>query len=659
VSKDQPEPIEMQRKRRIEVLVLLVAIAVVGFAYLDSLDGPFIWDDLELLQQNCIRSLCSVPEYFKLPFWNQSAQSPGVGMLYRPLSSLSLALDNALHGQNAAGFHLTNVAFHLVNVALVWALARRLGANGFIAAMMVTVWGLLPRLAESVAWISGRTDVLCTTFAILALLVWDPDHGWRRNVAVALGFISAITKEAGVSILLGLVVAEALSAPSGRRLMRALGPSMALSAYLCLRHTVVPIISEDSMTQLSLGQRVVTVLETIGRYAWMSVDLWHPKVQIGVIGEPRLGYAGLGLVVFVAISLVGFRLRRWRNAFGIFVFIVGLVPILLVINAVPMPWVIVVAADRLAYLSWGIAACAVAVGATHLARRTKFTTAITLTLGTVLIATLIPSVQRRVHQFSDEIAFWVQAVSETRGSHWGPTINLSGLYLRGGLPKQSLAILDSLGSRCPSTAALKTGSAAAKALTRQGDYEGAERRLRAENSENSPGLQLTYARLRLAEGDTHAAETLARAALERQKGYEDAHQFQNTLERVKRLVAERSVSVNSKSRSILDAQIDMLSGRLIEAESKWQPLLVMPDLPKSAADEAVAFECALGSARALPSIVAAYANRQDSEPDLLRACKDKIKFAERLQSRWEDVSRILVRKNANAGRCREYGLFSD
>jgi len=280
VSKDQPEPTEMQRTRRLEVLALLVAIAVVGFAYLDSLDGPFIWDDLELLQQNCIRSLCSVSEYFKLPFWNQSAQSPGVGMLYRPLSSLSLALDNALHGQNAAGFHLTNVAFHLVNVGLLWALARKLGASGFVAAMLVTVWGLLPRLSESVAWISGRTDVLYASSAILALLVWEPERALRRIVAVALGVVSTLTKEAGVCVLLGLVVAESLNATSGRRVLRAAVPAVALVVFLGLRQTVAPMISDDATIPLSFGQRIVTVTEAIGRYTLMSLDLWHPKAQI-------------------------------------------------------------------------------------------------------------------------------------------------------------------------------------------------------------------------------------------------------------------------------------------------------------------------------------------------------------------------------------------
>ena len=658
MSKDQPDSIEIQRKHRFEVLALLVAIAVVGFAYLDSLDGPFIWDDLELLQQNCIRSLCSVSEYFKLPFWNQSGQSPGVGMLYRPLSSLSLALDHALHGQNAAGFHLTNVAFHLVNVALLWALARRLGANGFVAAMLVTVWGLLPRLSESVAWISGRTDVLYTTSAILALLVWEPERRLRRIVALALGVVSALTKEAGVCVLLGLVVAESLSAPLGRRVRRAAVPASALLGFLWLRETVTPMAVGRSTIALGLGQRIITVLEAIGRYTWMSLDLWHPRAQIGVVGEPCSGYVGVGILVLIATGLVFFRMRRWQNAFGVFVFVVGTVPLLLVIHLIPMPWVAVVG-DRLAYLSWGMAVCGVAVGVTHLAKKTKFAIPLAIAIGTLLVATLFPSVQRRVHLFSDEIAFWVQAVSETRDSNWGPSINLSGLYLRGGLPKQSLRILESLDRGCPFVTEEGTGRAAAKALARQGDYQGAARRLLAENRGNTPELQLFYARLRLAEGDAHAAETLASAALEKQKGYEDANQVKNTLERVKRLVVERSGSVDSKSRSILDAQIDMLSGRLIEAESKWQPLLVMPDLPKSAADEAVAFECALGSARALPSIVAAYANRRDSEPDLLRACKDKIKFAERLQSRWEDVSRILVRKNANAGRCGEYGLFSD
>src|ERR1039457_3746555 len=172
-----------------QVMAVVGAVAIVAAVYLDVLDAPFLWDDHTLLEQHCIRSLCRVTEYFKLPFWDQSIRTPGTGFLYRPLTSFSLALDHALYGQNSAGFHATNLLFHLLNVVLVTLLAVRLGANRLVSALFSLLWALLPRLAESVTWIAGRTDILYTSAAISCLLVWKPDNGIRRVIAVALGLL--------------------------------------------------------------------------------------------------------------------------------------------------------------------------------------------------------------------------------------------------------------------------------------------------------------------------------------------------------------------------------------------------------------------------------------------------------------------------------------
>src|SRR5213592_3335433 len=45
---------------------------------------------------------------------------------WHPLTWLSLMLDAELFGPGPAGFHLTNVLFHVTNVVLLFALLRRL-----------------------------------------------------------------------------------------------------------------------------------------------------------------------------------------------------------------------------------------------------------------------------------------------------------------------------------------------------------------------------------------------------------------------------------------------------------------------------------------------------------------------------------------------------
>ena len=489
------------------IMASATALLAVAFAYFDSLDAPFLWDDRYLLEQNCVRSLCGISDYFKMPFWDLGALSPGVGVLYRPLTTLSLALDWHLHGQNASGFHATNILVHLVNIALVFALARRLGAEAIAAGLFALIWGLLPRLSESVAWISGRTDILYAFAALACLLVWKPDAWWRRSLAVFLGALSALAKEAGVAVLAGLIVAEYLSGSGSgfRRWRRTLAPLGALLAYLWLRHTALGGANASPTIPLTLAQRTVTIFEALGRYVWMTFDLWHPNVLIGVVGEPRWGYAALGFISTIAIAIAVYRLRPKPGPFAAAVVITGVTPIVLVVHLVAMPWVAVVG-DRLLYLPWAIAACGLSVATTKLYKKSSRFRLWSVAIVGILATTLVACVRRRVRLYSDEVAFWVNAVQSSAASNWGPSQSLSGLYIRGGWPERAGLILESLRERCASPYPVRLANMRGGALSRQGRYRAALDVIQGSDEPVSPERLLFQARLKLSLNDITGAE---------------------------------------------------------------------------------------------------------------------------------------------------------
>ncbi|MBN1457480.1 MAG: tetratricopeptide repeat protein [Sedimentisphaerales bacterium] len=88
---------------------------------------------------------------------------------WHPLSWLSLMADRQIYGDNAGGFHLTNVVFHLFNSVLLFFIfyycTSALWSSFFIAVIL----GLHPLHVESVAWVSERKDVLSTFFFMLTL----------------------------------------------------------------------------------------------------------------------------------------------------------------------------------------------------------------------------------------------------------------------------------------------------------------------------------------------------------------------------------------------------------------------------------------------------------------------------------------------------------
>jgi len=109
-----------------------------------------------------------------------------------PLTSLSLQLSHALHGLWAGGYLLGNLALHAAaTLVLFFALARmtrRVGRSAFVAA----IFAVHPLNVESVAWVSGRKDVLSGLFFMLTLaaypLLAERPRSIVRQAAVALCF---------------------------------------------------------------------------------------------------------------------------------------------------------------------------------------------------------------------------------------------------------------------------------------------------------------------------------------------------------------------------------------------------------------------------------------------------------------------------------------
>ncbi|MBM4074117.1 MAG: hypothetical protein FJ267_00550, partial [Planctomycetes bacterium] len=88
---------------------------------------------------------------------------------WHPLTILSYELDGAIWVHNPAGYHLTNLVLHSINVCLVYVALHQMTHSVFRSAFVAAFFGLHPLHVESVAWISERKDVLSTFFLLLTL----------------------------------------------------------------------------------------------------------------------------------------------------------------------------------------------------------------------------------------------------------------------------------------------------------------------------------------------------------------------------------------------------------------------------------------------------------------------------------------------------------
>jgi hypothetical protein len=159
--------------------VFVVAI----LAYVKSLSYWFTAiDTLLLIQSSRVRSVSEFIEIFTRPLM-AGTYFTEIALLYRPISSLSYAIDYWVWGLNPAGYHLTNVLLHGVATVLVAVTVAALTDRSLVGILSAALFALHPVMAEVVPPISRRQDILMTIFFLgsLTLFVRSQRRPKRRS----------------------------------------------------------------------------------------------------------------------------------------------------------------------------------------------------------------------------------------------------------------------------------------------------------------------------------------------------------------------------------------------------------------------------------------------------------------------------------------------
>ncbi|MCP3915000.1 MAG: tetratricopeptide repeat protein [bacterium] len=198
--------------------------------------GGFAYDDREVLAGNpVVRGEVPATRAFTQDYW---AHIDPAGH-YRPLATLSLRLDHRLFGENALGYHLTNVVLHLLVVALAGLLLHSLYAEG-VPWFGLALFAAHPALADAVAWMSGRTSMLSALGGLAAAVVIARHPGVAiALLASAMGVLASIAgKEDGV-IFAPLCVLVAQRHSRRTAFAAGCGSLLALLVYATLRHAAI------------------------------------------------------------------------------------------------------------------------------------------------------------------------------------------------------------------------------------------------------------------------------------------------------------------------------------------------------------------------------------------------------------------------------------
>jgi len=173
------------------VTAFLVFLPAVRCAFVNWDDNSYVYDNPLVLNGLSIRGI-------------QRAFTDVVFCNWAPLTILSYQLDATLFGREPWGFHLTNVLYHAVAVAVLYIALQRMTGSPGRSAVAALFFALHPLRVESVAWIAERKDVLSVLFLFLAMLAYDGycrrPGPWRYGLICAAMLASLLSKATAVTL---------------------------------------------------------------------------------------------------------------------------------------------------------------------------------------------------------------------------------------------------------------------------------------------------------------------------------------------------------------------------------------------------------------------------------------------------------------------------
>jgi hypothetical protein len=400
-------------------------VGVLGAAtFAPAIGGSFIYDDHSLIGGNIyVHSFGWWQRWFSRDFWdvNEEVRRFGRRMIYwRPAISASYALDWEVGHGSPMFFHVMNLAWHSVASVLAFVVLRRWLGAVVPAALAALLFAVHPTKAESVAWIAGRTDILC---AVAMLTVAEGCarrlRGRKGGLALEIaGTIAAYaTKEQAVALAAFVAVESwvaldrpALDLATLRRMGRACVPQLGIAlAYLVVRARFMPI-SPHEHTSIPLAARLREVFETMGRFAAMTFFPHDLSVQQGLIEkvngtfvfDPMYMAIGVAFVALLLLLLWTMRIKKPGIAVGIAFYLLMLLP---TSNVVPTDMTTMLS-ERFLYIP--MLGLSLAVGTVLVALSASGTKpyAIAGTASIVVALALGIVAARHSADFADERAFW-------------------------------------------------------------------------------------------------------------------------------------------------------------------------------------------------------------------------------------------------------------
>ena len=344
----RPTPFNPKRSPPYTLLLLFAGLLAI-LPFVAALGGPFIWDDNGLILNNpYVQSFSFSQRWFTHSYFD-AGQPLQLGATYfRPLALASFALDWQWGSGNPTAFHATNLLLHFITTIVIILALKRWSASpiGALFGGLLLAWH--PTKAESVAWISGRTDILVALFILLACHARALRPS-RRYLSVSLEGLATIgayaCKETAVVLPVFIAIETWLEAKrppltiqSGLSILRGCrGQILVALSYLIARSYWMRIAGNftSDLVPISGFTHIGLVLQTFGRAIQIAFLPLTQKGQHGLVSLNAQGrlqidsiYALTGTIALLAIVVLALwaRCRLPLLTWGCLLFLVSWLP---------------------------------------------------------------------------------------------------------------------------------------------------------------------------------------------------------------------------------------------------------------------------------------------------------------------------------------------
>ncbi len=262
---------------------------------------------------------------------------------WSPVTSISLAVSDALHGPDPGAYAFTNALLHTLASLLLLAAFGQLTGRWLESAFVAAVFAVHPLHVESVAWISERKEVLAGVFWMAALAAYPraarTGSLGAHFLVFVLGLLALLSKATAVALPITLLLldfwplARLRSGPDLRRALFEKAPLVAAAAAVSIvTYLVQTSAGANASAQTSLASRILNAARAyaiyVGESLWPTgLAYFHPYPSEATLWSVPTFAA---LAAIVGITALAFAAGRRHPAFtmGWIWFLLTLVPMI-------------------------------------------------------------------------------------------------------------------------------------------------------------------------------------------------------------------------------------------------------------------------------------------------------------------------------------------